>query len=304
MLTLLFPLALQASAPAEDFYQPESSEAVLAVWQEHGEDDPKATLEGLETLAARGDEAAIAFLGEIYSFGLIGVARDRKRACDLFEQVQSDRPDVLHQVATCYYDNEGRTRDLERSRSLYARAAEGRYRQSLCAYGNMLIRGEGGPKNEVQGLELCREAAIAGDRHAQTDYGGYLLMGVGTEPDPVSARFILEQAADQQQANAAFLLGQIHAKGDGTALDNKQASVWFAKAYEYGRPDAAFQAAMSLTRRGFHQDGDQMSGNPETLREAVIWFEVAFERDPDESRRAEAGEMIKNLKVLIAALER
>lgn len=304
MLTFLFPLALQASAPAEDFYESETSEAVLAVWQEFGEDNPKATLEGLETLAAQGDEAAISLLGEIYSFGLIGVARDRKRACDLFEQVQSDRPDVLHQVATCYYDDDGRERDLEKSRSLYARAAKGRYRQSLCAYGNMLIRGEGGPKNEAQGVKLCEEAAIAGDRHAQTDYGGYLLMGVGTEPDSVAARFILEQAAVQEQANAAFLLGQIHSKGDGTAVNHKLAAEWFAKAYEYGRPDAAFQAAMSLTRRGFQQNGEQMSGYPELLREAVTWFEVAAERDPDESQRANAGEMIENTKVLIDALER
>lgn len=304
MLAILIPLALQASAPAGEFYQPESSEAVLAVWQEYGGDNPKATLEGLESLATQGDEAAIALLGEIYSFGLIGVARDRKRACDLFEQVQSDRPDVLHQVATCYYDNIGRNRDLEKSRSLYARAAEGRFRQSLCAYGNMLIRGEGGPKNEVQGLELCKEAAIAGDRQAQTDYGGYLLMGVGVEPDPVSARFILQQAAEQEQANVAFLLGQIHTKGDGTAVDHKLATEWFEKAYEYGRPDAAFQAAMSHTRQGFQQDGEQISGNPELLRKAVTWFEVAAERDPDASRRANAGKMIENVSVLIAALER
>lgn len=129
-------------------------------------------------------------------------------------------------------------------------------------------------------------------------------MGVGVERDPVAARFILEQAAEQEQANAAFLLAQIHTKGDGTEVNNVLATDWFSKAYEWGRPDAAYQAGLALARRGFRMNGETMQINQELMRQAVEWFERAARVDPDPELRAQAEEMVANSRILIASAER
>lgn len=285
-------------------YTPEVSEQVQAILLDLDTVEPDELIERLELLASQGDDSAAELLGEIHSFGLFGIVRNRAVACDYFDQVSDLRPDGLHNRATCHFDGEGREQDFEKARVLYRLAAERGWHQAWCAYGNMLIHGQGGTADIPEGLRLCRMAAAAGDRDAQTDLGGYFLMGVGMERDPVAARFMLEQAGNQKQANAAFLLGQIHEKGDGTPVDNAVAGEWFAKAYEWGRPDAAFRAGSTLARRGFRMDGDAMFVNEPLMREAIEWFELAERFDPDADVRAKASEMIESGTRLIAAADK
>lgn len=190
------------------------------------------------------------------------------------------------------------------ARELYAAAAQGRWIMAYCAYGNMLVRGQGGPVDAEQGLALCKMTAAAGDADAQTDYGTYLLTGEGVERDPVTARFMLELAGRQGQANAASLLGQIHMRGDGTPVDYATASEWFETAYRAGRADAAYDNAMALARMGFRKEGDDSVVIAEHLSEAISWFEIAAEVDPSEEKRARSLEMIENSRRLIAASQR
>ena len=299
--TLLLPILLQSVAPPAEYYEPEFSQEVEATLENSADMQPEVLIATLERFADNGDDSALEVLGELYSFGLFGFERDPVRACDYFERVGDRRPDSLHNQGTCYFAGDGRAQDYARARELYAAAAEDGWIMSHCAYGNMLVRGEGGPKDAEQGVQLCRMTAIAGDADAQTDYGGYLLMGIGGERDPVAARFMLEQAGSQEQANAAFLLGQIHTKGDGTAVDHAAAGGWFAKAYEWGRRDAAYQHALSLARRGFRREGEEMFVARGLMTEAIAWFEIAAETDPDPEVRAQATEMIVNSKGLLAA---
>lgn len=299
--TLLLPILLQSVAPPAEYYEPEFSQEVEATLENSADIQPEVLIATLERFADNGDDSALEVLGELYSFGLFGFERDPVRACDYFERVGDRRPDSLHNQGTCYFAGDGRAQDYARARELYAAAAEDGWIMSHCAYGNMLVRGEGGPRDAEQGVQLCRMTAIAGDADAQTDYGGYLLMGIGRERDPVAARFMLEQAGSQEQANAAFLLGQTHTKGDGTAVDHAAAGEWFANAYEWGRRDAAYQRALSLARRGFRREGEEMFVARGLMTEAIAWFENAAETDPDPEVRAQATEMIVNSKGLLAA---
>ena len=298
---LALPLLIQLGTAMPPAYTPEVSDQVQAILLELDTIETDELVERLESLADQGDDSAAELLGEIHSFGLFRIARNRTLACEYFEQVGDLRPDGLHNRATCHFDGEGREQDFEKARMLYRLAAEGGWHQAWCAYGNMLIKGQGGAADVAEGLRLCRMAAAAGDRDAQTDLGGYFLMGVGMERDPVAARFMLEQAANQKQANAAFLLAQIHEKGDGTPVDNLTAGEWFAKAYEWGRPDAAFRAGLARARRGFRTEGEALYANEQLMREAIEWFELAERFDPDGETRAEASEMIANSTLLLDA---
>ncbi|MEM7689193.1 MAG: tetratricopeptide repeat protein [Pseudomonadota bacterium] len=302
IFTLLLAQAITTRlAIPDEAYTPQVSAEVRAiVARVTNEGQPQALAE-LKPLADAGDESAIALIGEINLGGLFGQARNPAVGCRYVERLQSGRPDGLHNLANCYQFGWGRAKDLPRARALYRRAAEGGFRPSICAYGNMLIAGEGGPVDTAEGLRLCRYSALAGDPNAQTDYGGHLLTGVGGARDPVNARLMFEEAVQQKQRNAAFLLAQIYEKGDGIAADTGRAIKWYTKAHEWGRPDAAHQVALLYVRRGYSQKDGETFVSAQELLKAVEWFTISSQNHPDPAIRDRARELIDNLGVLLKA---
>ena len=300
---VLFAGLTQISAIPDEFYRQEYSDETIAVVSDVGVQQGEKIARALEQLAERGDASAYEALGEIYANGSFGIPRDAVRGCDYFEKVGDRRADALHNLATCYYSGDGRRQDYVKARQLYAQAADGGWRMAFCAYGNMLVRSEGGPENKTEGIRLCRATAILGDPDAQTDYGTYLLTGNGVERDPVAARFMLEQAAAQNQRNAAFLLGQIHTRGDGTPVDHAAASEWFERAYDWGRRDAAYEAARSYLRRGYIQKEDGTATvRPELLSQCLAWLEKAEAVEPAGSeRQTSAADLARLVGKMIAA---
>lgn len=302
---VLIPLLMQLSTASGSFSEQEYSAATIDAIAERDEADGERLARALERLGEAGDASAYEALGEIFTNGVFGVAADPARGCDYYAKVGDARADALHNLATCYYYGNGRKQDLAKAREIYLKAAEKGWRMSFCAYGNMLVRGEGGPVEAAEGIRLCRMTAALGDADAQTDYGTYLLTGTGIERDPVAARFMLEQAGAQGQRNAAFLLGQIHTKGDGTPADDKLASEWFARAYEYGRPDAAFEAAKSFLRRGYtSKENGGATLDPALLRQGLEWAEKAKSIETDDERAAGVLELEHLLSRLLIAADR
>ncbi len=306
----MFAMALMAmvsqlgEAPDQFYDAAFSQEAREAMQAREGNTDQQK-VSALEALANEGDVSALELLGEIHMFGLGSYARDRAKACDYFEQVGDRRADSLHNLASCYWNGDGRPQDYPKARELYRKAAQAGWRMSFCAYGKMLLLGQGGAQDSAEGIRLCRMTAVLGDKDALTDYGTFLLTGKGVERDPVTAKFMLERAAEQRQANAAFLLGQIHTKGDGTPVNHATAGEWYAKAYEDGRLDAAYQVASSYLRRGYveREDG-AVDISPELLREARAWYQkVLAAESPGSKRHNEITALLPNIGVLIDKAE-
>jgi TPR repeat protein len=301
VLSIAAPLA---EAPAE-FYQPEFSAEVRALivpGDAAATEDKRAAL---EALADAGDVSALEVLGELHMLGLGSIGKDVARGCDYFEQVGDRRADSLHNLASCYWNGDGRVQDYPKARALYLKAAEAGWRMSFCAYGKMLVLGQGGAADPAEGIRLCRLTALLGDKDALTDYGTFLLTGKGVERDPVTARYMLERAAEQNQANAAFLLGQIHSKGDGTPKDLNRAGEWFVKAHEGGRRDAAERAADAYFIGGYTPlEGDQLSLKPSLLRKAIVWYEKALAYEvPGSERHTRIVALIPKLTALIEKAE-
>jgi TPR repeat protein len=305
VITALLAMATPLAEAPQHFYESEFSaeaRAVLAAGDGTPPDDKRAAL---EALARQGDVSALEVLGEIHMFGLGTLAPDPAKGCDYFEQVGDRRADSLHNLASCYWNGDGRPQDYSRARELYLKAAQAGWRMSFCAYGKMLVLGQGGGVDPAEGIRLCRMTALLGDKDALTDYGTFLLTGNGVERDPATARFMLERAAEQRQANAAFLLGQIHTKGDGTPVDHRVAGEWFAKAYAEGRRDAAYEVAQSHLRRGYLQrDDGAVDISAEILRKARDWYQKALTvESPGSARHEQIAELLPNIAILIEKAE-
>ncbi|MEM7703777.1 MAG: tetratricopeptide repeat protein [Pseudomonadota bacterium] len=285
----------------DEAYAPRTSPEVAAVLGRVVDQNDLRALGELKPLADAGDESAMALIGEINMGGLFGQARNPVVACSYFARITSGRADALHNMANCHQFGVGVPKDVPKARALYRRAAAAGFRQSICAYGNMLIRGEGGPSDVAEGLRLCRIAAVGGDANAQTDYGGHLLSGVVGERDPKTARLMFEQAVTQRQRNAAFLLAQIYQTGDGVEANEPQAREWYAKAYEWGRPDAAHQVALSHIRTGYGKQDGQTLVIATELAKAIEWLTISQQVHPDPAMRDQAVQLTQNLQVLIDA---
>ena len=289
---LVAGFVLAASVPLTVSGGVEASPAVVAIVGRHGVDLPPEGVKAIEALDAAGDRSATALLGEI-----LWARGDFGRACEYSEKA-GRQAGALHNLATCYFLGNGRPRDLERARSLYADAAGMGFAKAACAYGNMLLAGQGGPADAPRGLDLCRQAADAGEPDAQTDYGGYLLTGKHGARDAVRARHYLAQAAGRRHPNASFLLGQIYWNGDGVERDHAEASRWLRVAHEGGRPDAAFLIAMEILGRLVAASRSKTPVPVGLVEEAERWLRIAAEKDPDPKKRSDAARLLPDVAAM------
>jgi TPR repeat protein len=166
-------------------------------------------------------------------------------------------------------------------------------------------------------IEALRQAAQAGDTHAQVVLGTMLASGEGDLQDSEEALSWLRRAADLGDATAMFNLGIIYEKGLGTSQDTGEAALWFWQAAEQGdtgakiklgtmlikgqdfsRGSPVVQAIEASAERGhpyaqsflarLHLDG--IGVNQDDLT-AEKWFRLAAEQG-DESAIFNLGEMM------------
>lgn len=97
------------------------------------------------------------------------------------------------------------------------------------------------PANDTelaQALEFCTGQAELGYAQAQYVLGNYWYEGVLTEPDFARALHWYEQASIQGHAQAQFRLGQMHAAGEGVAINRAQAYIILKMSAVNGSDDA------------------------------------------------------------------
>lgn len=89
-------------------------------------------------------------------------------------------------------------------------------------------------KNEQQAVDWYRKAAEQGDAHAQYILGQMYFDGRGVAQDDRQAEAWYRKAAQQGYASAQVNLGLMHVTGRGVAKDDRQAVVWLRKAADQG----------------------------------------------------------------------
>src|SRR5450830_1846564 len=91
------------------------------------------------------------------------------------------------------------------------------------------------PERRAEALQLFEQAARAGDTEAAFELGQML-----RQSQPGQAWLWYRQAAEQQHAKAALMLGLLAANGEGVVKDQAEAARWLAVSSELGNAHAMF----------------------------------------------------------------
>ncbi|WP_186157087.1 tetratricopeptide repeat protein [Burkholderia gladioli] len=132
----------------------------------------------------------------------------------------------------------------------FGRSARRGDRLAQFDYAMMLLKGEGGPANQADGLHCLNQAADAGMTQAQYVLGTMYDDGQFVARDPAVAHGWFLKAAQQGHMEAQLALANQFLDGRGTPRDNHQAFEWYRKAADAGEPTAQYVTASFYERGG------------------------------------------------------
>lgn len=125
--------------------------------------------------------------------------------------------EAQYQLARCYREGEGTTKDEKKAEAWYQKAAD----QGLVVALRAL---------EVYFDNALEAKAEQGDAAAQYALGDCYLYGLGVAKDEKKAAEYFKKAADQGHFRAQHNLGICCFNGIGVDMDKKKALFWFQKA--------------------------------------------------------------------------
>jgi TPR repeat protein len=236
-------------------------------------------------LADSGRADAQYYAGVMLLSGRGGVKPDAARGCAYEEKAAASRAEASFMVGQCYDRGLGGRQDPAKAEAAYSQAADRGIVGAKCALGQMLMKQ---PAQVDRGLGLCREGAMAGDLEAQTMLGQlYLRGGPGVKADPGQARKWYDMAAKQKNPQAARVLGEMYANGQGGKKDTKKAIELWKTADQAGDPLTPILMADQLFSdlTGGKKPGPGKyafkGGVPVSDIDAIAeWYKAAQDRDP------------------------
>jgi TPR repeat protein len=257
----------------------------------------------LVALADSGRADAQYYAGMMFLSGRGAVPRDGARGCGYETKASASRSDAMYMVGVCYQSGLGGQADPAKAKDAFSRASDMGSTKAKCALGRMLIAE---PAQAARGLDLCKEAARAGDADAQLEVGDIYYSGQGVSSDRAEARKWYEMAAAQQNPEASRKLGTMYSKGDGGKRDAKRAIELWRQAEKGGDPLVAILVADQLFSdlTGGRTPGPgryAFRGGVPVADVQVIedWYKEALQRDPrpDVQERAKlALKVLENFK--------
>ena len=121
----------------------------------------------------------------------------------------------------------------------FRKAADQGHARGQRLLGQCLLRGNGLPEDQEQGLALLRSAADQGYSYAQCDLGIYYLEGrYGLPQDDQKAFSLFSQTEQQEIPAGLYYLAQCYEQGRGTAPDAARALSLYRKSAQLGDEDA------------------------------------------------------------------
>lgn len=170
-------------------------------------------LENYLHAVALGSSDAMYALGVLYLNGHFGEDNVVAGIPLLKQAAEQNHSDAIMYLAHLHYAGESVERDLDAARGYYARAAE------------------------------------LGNPFARRSYARFLLDRAAAQPGDPRALVWLEELADQGDAESMLLLGNLSARGVGTAASTRAAIRWFKRAVEAAPLDASIvnEIAWTLT---------------------------------------------------------
>lgn len=192
---------------------------------------------------------------------------DYRTACRIWLRASKRRycdATILFNLAICYQNGLGITKDLVKAMECYAKAAQLNHARSAHNLAILHLRTDGAD-HQQEGLRLLEQAASLGLKEAHRELGVLL-----TEPeqrDMQRAVTMFQKAAEQQDVSAMYFLGICHERGLGTTCNEAKAAELYRIAASHGHVDAVHNLAV------FFENG--VGGVPQNKAEAVRLYQRA-----------------------------
>ncbi|WP_345234016.1 tetratricopeptide repeat protein [Hymenobacter saemangeumensis] len=199
--------------------------------------NPEKALELFHLAAEHGNRVAQYNLGVAYDNGL-GITKNQATAFGyFFESAKQGETEAMHSVGSMYYWGHGVVQNYSRASYWYRKSAKRGFATAMCDLGRCYQRGVGVKKDLQKAINWFTKAVKAGDVRAKT----WLGLAYTCLPDPKwkLARYWLEQASEQEQVHAMYLLGAWAESGWNGNENLADAQFWYSHAAELGHTRAA-----------------------------------------------------------------
>lgn len=178
------------------------------------------------------------------------------------------KSDAMVSLGLLHYVGVDFDQDEEIASRWYRKAVELGHAGAQHVLGNMLLRGDGIPRDVEEGMSLLRKAAEQGGASPQYDLATALQNGVLGERDFDDAEKWMILAAEQDHPEATLALGNMYADECGVKADYPRAKELFNKAFQqFNLPGGA----VGLGKMNLYAKGMQYAN----LREAERYFFAA-----------------------------
>ena len=225
---------------------PVRTPATKAVMEAVANNDPAAAFRAATEGRDKGDTACTYLLGQMYELGRGAPAVDLKQAFALYEEAaKAGVPEALSATARCLEAGIGTPASPEKSMFYWQMAAEANDPPALGRMGQAELEGHLRPANEEAALSWLEKAAAAKDPLGLWLLSRCYDTGrAGLTPSVEKAVNLCSQAALAGQVDAMQRMGEFYASARGLPGDPVAATGWFRLAADYGHGTAYASLAL------------------------------------------------------------
>jgi len=203
-------------------------------------EDPARGLELVRDAAERGSVRALLYLGEWHRLGLYGLTHDPVEARRLLERaVAAGSFKAKAALGQMLVSGQGGPRDTTRAAALLEVGAQRGLVVSMFQLALLLRTGNGVDADAVRALELLRRCSESGHDEATVAFADMLGAGEGAPADPERALERLREAVEAGKPASTTYLGRCYLEGRlGLERDPARARQLLERAVEAGHPRA------------------------------------------------------------------
>ena len=153
-------------------------------------------------------------------------------------------------------------------------------------------------KNWRVAIGYLRPLAEQGDAKAQIILGNMYAQGYGVVRDPAEAYKLYRKAALQNHAEAMVIVGAMHQQGIGTQKSTLRALEWYKRAADSGHPGGAYFYGLYMFRGNKSKVGNDIKPD---LALAYRWFRITERTAKDDKLKESAKILAEKLTALLSA---
>lgn len=201
------------------------------------ERNPKKAFDILNQLKEQGYFPAEADLARMYKHGN-GVEQNFKKALEHYARAANQgHASARHSEADMHSQGLGTKQDFHKARKLYEQNMALGYHPSQHYLAFIHANGEGTVQDYSKALKL-HEQIMDDYFPSKIQVAKMYRKGMGTKQNPGKAFELYKEMAEQNFANAQFILGQMYITGEGAEANEELGREWINRAAEQGHPEA------------------------------------------------------------------